>query len=49
MRIDKRFLFKVADYMLPKPTPKKDEKSFDDDRVESFNELDFITGGFKCC
>lgn len=48
MRIDKRFLFKVADYMLPKPTPKHGE-SFDDDRVESFNELDFITGGFKCC
>lgn len=47
--IDERFLFKVADYMLPKPTPKKESKSLDDDRAETLKELKIITGGFRCC
>lgn len=47
--IDKRFIFRVANYMLPKPTPKKEVGPFDDDRAESLNELKIITGGFRCC
>lgn len=45
--IDERFLFRVADYMLPTPTPKKEY--LDDDRAETLHELKIITGGFRCC
>lgn len=45
--IDERFLFRVADYMLPRPTPKSG--SLDDDRAETLKELKIITGGFRCC
>ncbi len=47
--IDRRFVFKVADYMLPKPTPKKEYGPFDDERAESLKELKIIVEGFRCC
>lgn len=48
--MDERFVFRVADYMLPRPRSKKDNDDFfDDDCAENVYELDFITGGFKCC
>ncbi|MBO6274625.1 MAG: hypothetical protein J6M91_03670 [Methanobrevibacter sp.] len=44
--IDERFLFRVADYMLPLS---QEKGPLDDDRAETLKELKIITGGFRCC
>ena len=47
--IDERFVFRVVDYMLPRPTPKKEICPFDGDRAESLFELGIISLGFRVC
>ena len=47
MMVDYSFIRCVALYMLPRPRLRKGP--FDDDRVESVEELGIILGGFYAC
>ena len=53
--VDYRFVFKVVDFMLPRPRLKTDpfaelrRDPFAEDRVESLVELGIISVGFRVC